>query len=377
VDGGPLPYPDAMSSKGVIVSNQTRLGIVSYDQCLDNDTGKWLKQDEKVQGVVLMRKNQHTMVVLEKVKALADEINGVQRVPRTWSQKIGDWFSGADRSAIKDYSLAAATNGTKVVTGLASTDQLREGMAVSGPGIPAGTAIIKVVDDHSVTLNKDAGPGKPTLTFTRRSRLLPGVELQCYYDREELVDRTTHTVRENLLVGIALVVVILLMFLSNVRTCVIVAINLPLALLFSFAVLYFRGKSANLLSIGAVDFGIICDSTVIIVENIYRNLATGQHADKPMKERILLAIREVDNALFFSTLIMVVAFLPLFTMQGAEGELFGPMAQTYACALGGALFFAMTLTPVLCMYLFKGMKPREDNFFVKFLKGRYLWQLRL
>jgi Cu/Ag efflux pump CusA len=206
---------------------------------------------------------------------------------------------------------------------------------------------------------------------------LPGVEIQCYYDREDLVDRTTHTVRTNLFMGIGLVVIILMMFISNVRTALIVAINMPLALLFSFSVLYFRGKSANLLSIGAVDFGIICDSTVIIVENIYRNLATGQHADKPIKERILLAVREVDNALFFSTLIMVVAFMPLFTMQGAEGELFGPMAQTYAFALGGALFFAMTLTPVLCMYLFKNMKPTEENFFVKFLKGRYLWQLRL
>ncbi len=307
-----MPFPDATSSQGVIVSYQTRLGIVSYDQCLDHDTGQWLKENEKVQGVVLMRKLQHTMEVLPKVKALADDINGIQRVPRNWDQRLSDWVTSTPPEVVKT-------------------------------------------------------PG----------RLLPGVELQTYYDREDLVDRTTHTVRTNLFSGIALVVVILMMFISNVRTAFIVAINMPLALLFSFSVLYLRGKSANLLSIGAVDFGIICDSTVIIVENIYRNLATGQFADKTMKERILLAVREVDTALFFSTLIMVVAFMPLFTMQGAEGELFGPMAQTYAFALGGALFFAMTLTPVLCMYLFKGMKPREDNFFVKFLKGRYLWQLRL
>ena len=83
-----------MSSEGVVVGNQTRLGRVSYDECLDHDTGKWLKQDEKVQGVVLMRKNQHTMVVLAKVKALADDLNGVQKAPRNWFQRIGDWFKG-------------------------------------------------------------------------------------------------------------------------------------------------------------------------------------------------------------------------------------------------------------------------------------------
>ena len=94
-----------------------------------------------------------------------------------------------------------------------------------------------------------------------------------------------------------------------------------------------------------------------------------------LKERILIATSEIDKALFFSTAIMVVAFIPLFTMQGAEGELFGPMAQTYAFSLIGALFLAMTLTPVLCLFCFKKMKPREDNFFVRFIKNRYLWQL--
>ena len=95
----------------------------------------------------------------------------------------------------------------------------------------------------------------------------------------------------------------------------------------------------------------------------------------PLKERILRATREIDKALFFSTAIMVVAFIPLFTMQGAEGQLFGPMAQTYAFALGGALFMALTLTPVLCLLLLKNVKPVPENFLVRFLKNRYLWQL--
>ena len=146
--------------------------------------------------------------------------------------------------------------------------------------------------------------------------------------------------RENLLAGMALVTVVLLMFLSNVRTALIVAINVPLALLFAFAVLFLRGKSANLLSIGAVDFGIIVDSSVIMVENIYRHLSTGVHADLPIEQRILRASGEVQRSLLFSTAIMVCAFLPLFTMAGPEGQIFGPMADTYAFALGGALLLA-------------------------------------
>jgi cobalt-zinc-cadmium resistance protein CzcA len=208
-------------------------------------------------------------------------------------------------------------------------------------------------------------------------RMLPGVEIEPYYDRGDLVQVTTETVRENLALGIGLVTVILLMFLSNVRTALIVAINIPLALLFAFSALYFRGKSANLLSIGAVDFGIIVDSSVIMVENIYRHLATGEHAEMTLKQRIIRASQEIDQALLFSTAIMVVAFIPLFTMQGPEGQLFGPMADTYAFALGGALLLAVTLAPVLCSLFFKNLKPVRDNVLVRFLKSRYIWQLNV
>src|SRR5205814_1224071 len=114
------------------------------------------------------------------------------------------------------------------------------------------------------------------------------------------------------------------------------------------------------------------DSTVIMVENIYRNLTSGSRAELPLKQRILLASGEIDKALFFSTAIMVCAFLPLFTMTGSEGELFGPMAMTYAFALGGALFMALSLTPVLCLLLFKNLRPIEDNFLVRNLKSGYL-----
>jgi cobalt-zinc-cadmium resistance protein CzcA len=208
-------------------------------------------------------------------------------------------------------------------------------------------------------------------------RMLPGVQIEPYYDRNDLVHVTTETVTENLLTGILLVCVVLLMFLSSIRTALIMAINVPLALLFAVSLLYFRGKSANLLSLGAVDFGIIVDSSVIMIENIYRHLATGEAAELPLAERIIKFTGEIDRALFFSTAIMVCAFIPLFTMSGPEGQLFGPMAETYAFALGGALLLAMTLTPVMALLLFRKFKPVNENFLVRFLKGRYIWQLEL
>src|SRR5207237_9873967 len=119
--------------------------------------------------------------------------------------------------------------------------------------------------------------------------MLPGVKIEPYYDRTDLINVTTETVRENLLLGMTLVTVILLMFLSNVRSALIVAINIPLALLFAFSALYLRGMSANLLSIGAVDFGIIVDSSVIMVENIYRHISSGEYAELTLKQRILKA----------------------------------------------------------------------------------------
>lgn len=206
-------------------------------------------------------------------------------------------------------------------------------------------------------------------------KLLPGVQVVPYYDRTNLIDVTTETVRENLVVGMGLVSLILLMFVSNVRSALIVAINIPLALLFAFAILFLRGKSANLLSIGAVDFGIIVDSSVIMVENIYRHLSSGEYADLSLKDRILRASREVERSLFFTTAIMVCAFLPLFTMKGPEGQIFGPMADTYAFALGGALILSLTVAPVLCLLMFKNLKPAPDNFLVRWLKTGYLRQL--
>lgn len=206
-------------------------------------------------------------------------------------------------------------------------------------------------------------------------KLLPGLKLDTVYDRTNLINRTTETVHENLVVGMALVTLILLIFLNHLRSALIVAINIPLALLFAFALLWLRGESANLLSLGAVDFGIIVDSSVIMVECIYRRLSAGVDAELPLEERIIGSANEVQRSLFYSTLIMVCALLPLFTMEGPEGRIFGPMANAYAFALGGALLLALTVSPMLCRVLMRNVKPSRDNFLVRFLKWFYLGQL--
>jgi heavy metal efflux system protein len=206
-------------------------------------------------------------------------------------------------------------------------------------------------------------------------QLLPGVQLEEIYDRTNLIERTTATVRENVFLGIALVVLVLVIFLNDARSALIVAINIPLALLFAFAVLYIFGKSTNLLSLGAVDFGIIVDSSVIMVEAIYRRLTSGEDADASLVTRILRGTAEVERSLVFSRLIIVCALLPLFTMTGPEGQIFGPMADAYAFALIGALLFAMTLSPVLCRILLRNAKRAHDNFLVRGLKQFYLVQL--
>jgi heavy metal efflux system protein len=229
--------------------------------------------------------------------------------------------------------------------------------------------------EDSLPALKDVEKKVAELNDPASGKMLPGVFIEPYYDRTDLINVTTETVQENLLVGILLVVVILFMFISNVRTAVIVAVNIPLALLVAYSVMFLRGKSANLLSIGAVDFGIIVDSSVIMVENVYRHLSSGEHRELPLKERILRACHEVEKPLLFSTLIMVCAFIPLFTMSGPEGALFGPMAQTYGFALAGALVLALTLAPVLCLLFFKHLRPTPDNFLVRWLKSGYLRQL--
>ncbi|WP_165233561.1 efflux RND transporter permease subunit [Aquisphaera insulae] len=210
-----------------------------------------------------------------------------------------------------------------------------------------------------------------------RRHLLPrGMSLRVFNQRADLVEVTTHNVLHNLVVGMVLVGTVLFVFLGDLTSAVIVALVIPLALLFSISVLFVQGESANLLSIGAVDFGIIVDSSVIIVENIYRHI-TAHDADRsrPLISRIAEASHEIERALFFSTMIIVCAFLPLFAMTGPEGALFGPMAKTYAFAICGALTIAVTLAPVLCSFFFKNKSEEKDTIVDRALKAVYVRSL--
>ena len=210
-----------------------------------------------------------------------------------------------------------------------------------------------------------------------REHLLPrGMNLKVFNQRTDLVDVTTHNVLHNLVEGMVLVIVVLFVFLGDLASAGIVAIMIPLALLFSVTVLYVQGKSANLLSIGAVDFGIIVDSSVIIVENIYRHI-TAHDADRsrPLIDRIIEASYEIERSLFFSTTIIVCAFIPLFAMTGPEGALFGPMASTYAFAIFGALLLALTLAPVLCSFLLVNKTEETETIVDRMMKQRYLRNL--
>ncbi len=197
----------------------------------------------------------------------------------------------------------------------------------------------------------------------RRNHILPpGMDLVPYYDRTSLVHITTHTVLHNLVEGMILVVLVMLVFLSNLRAALITALNIPLALGIALALMVVTGTPANLISLGAVDFGIIVDSTVIMMEAIFHRLSEGKSGSA--NDRILAAAGDVGGPMAFSTLIIGVAFLPLFTLQGVEGVIFSPMAHTYAFAIGGAIILAMVLTPNLARLLPLG-SHEEDNFFTR------------
>jgi cobalt-zinc-cadmium resistance protein CzcA len=242
--------------------------------------------------------------------------------------------------------------------------------------------------------------------LNRDGSLPPGVRVVPYYDRSSLVAITTHTVVHNLVYGCLLVFLIQWIFLGNLRSAIIVGINIPFALFFATILLVIRGESANLLSVGAVDFGIIVDSAVILVENVFRNFqrdpeerqgllqrlargswgpdpTTGEHAEAGAMFRwtdrlrmILVSALQVDKAVLFSALITVAGFVPLFTMQGVEGQIFGPMARTYGYALAGALIATFTVTPVIASFLIPEHLRETETIVVRLLHGIYNPTLR-
>jgi len=206
-----------------------------------------------------------------------------------------------------------------------------------------------------------------------------GVKIVPFYDRGDLVAITVQTVLHNMLFGIGLIFLIQWLFLGNLRSALIVAATIPGALFLAVIITVLRGESANLLSIGAIDLGIIVDATVIMVENIFRHLAhhtrraiADRHASLGDKlRRVLAAAVEVDRAIFFSVIITIAAFLPLFTMQGVEGQIFGPMARTYGYALIGAVISTFTVTPVLASLLLPEKVEEVETILVRNLRRVY------
>jgi cobalt-zinc-cadmium resistance protein CzcA len=204
--------------------------------------------------------------------------------------------------------------------------------------------------------------------------ILPkGVRIVPFYDRTWLIDTTLHTVFENLAEGAVLVTVILLLFLGNVRAALIVAVMIPLSLLATFIGLTWRGIPANLLSLGAMDFGIIVDGAVIVVENVFRRLSEAPDTlDRAARRAIVLeATTEVGRPTFFSMVIIIVANIPIFTLQRHEGRIFAPMAWTITSALIGSLLLSLTLVPLLCFLLLRPPLPHEENALVRACKRAY------
>lgn len=219
------------------------------------------------------------------------------------------------------------------------------------------------------------------------ANILPyGVHLERIYDRSDLISITTKTVFHSLIAGIAFIFLAQWLFLGNLRSALVVAATIPFALCFAVIIIVVKGDSANLLSVGAIDFGLVVDATVIMVENIYRHLGELWHkrsadsiTDSVRRSSILQAASEVGQPIIFSAVIIITSFLPLFTLTGVEGHIFGPMASTYAYAIMGGLIATFTVTPALSAVLLKGKVSEKDTWLVAGLRRifRPLWALSL
>jgi heavy metal efflux system protein len=291
-----------------------------------------------------------------------------------------------------------------------STDQIRETMVAATNGVPVRIRDIATVavghlprlgiagrdgsDDivQGTVLMRRGEESKPTIRrveakvaeINSSSILPPGVRIERIYDRSDLINVTTSTVLHNMVYGIVLIFFVQWLFLGNLRSAIIVSATIPFALFFAITILVLRGESANLLSVGAIDFGLIVDATVIMVESIYRHLAEGEHAQifAPVgiaraqgftgKVRIIFrAAAEVNGAIFFSGAIIIAGFVPLFTMSGIEGHIFAPMAKTYGYAILGGLIATFTVSPALSSLLLPEQVSEVETMAVAFLRRLY------
>ncbi|GAC1413128.1 MAG: CusA/CzcA family heavy metal efflux RND transporter [Burkholderiaceae bacterium] len=262
---------------------------------------------------------------------------------------------------IKDIATVSVGNNPRLgIAGINNDDDIVFGTVLMRRGEQSSPTIKRVVDEVE--------------KINTSGMLPPGVKLEKFYDRSELIEVTTHTVIENLLVGILLIFAIQWIFLGDLRSAIIVSVTIPFALFFAIGIMTLRGESANLLSVGAIDFGLIVDATVIMVENIFRHLAhpTKQDSERRSKFSIIVSsANEVNRSILFSAIIIIAGFVPLFTLSGVEGHIFGPMAKTYAYAIFGGLIATFTVSPALSALLLPDRVTEKETIIVRWMRSIY------
>ena len=280
-------------------------------------------------------------------------------------------------TAIRIKDIAVVTQGAKIRLGqIGKAIHRADGVVVDDNDVVEGIVFMRKGAETAATMD-----GIHSAVQKLNDHILPpGVKIVPYLDRDDLVHFTTHTVLHNLGEGMILVVIVLFLFLGDVRGALIVSLTIPFALLFASICLDLRHISANLLSLGALDFGMVVDGAVVMIENIVRHLNRHESEQRPPMEHIRDAAHEVQRPVFFAIAIIVTAYLPIFTLQQVEGKLFKPMAWTVAFALFGALIFSMLIAPALASLLFRSGVKEWKNPVMSFLTARYrnsvTWTIR-
>ncbi len=271
-------------------------------------------------------------------------------------------------TALRVQDIATVEQGPKIRLGqISKTYRDANGKLIDNPDVVEGTLLLQKGIDADPTLKAIEAKVKEI-----NAHVLPkGVQVVPYLDRNDLIHFTTHTVLHNLTEGIILVVIILFLFLGNVRGAFIVALTVPFSLLFASICLDLRHIPANLLSLGALDFGMVVDGTVVMVENIVRNLNERGRDHETADEKIRDAAHEIQRPVFYAIAIIITAYLPIFTLQSVEGRLFKPMAWTVVFALFGALTFSMIIAPVLSSFMFQKGAEEWKNPAMQWLTARY------
>ena len=280
-------------------------------------------------------------------------------------------------AALRIKDIAVVEQGPKIRLGqIGKAIHRADGVVVDDPDVVEGIVFMRKGADTATTLE-----GIHAMVQQLNDHLLPrGVKIVPYLDRDDLVHYTTHTVMHNLTEGMILVVIVLFLFLGNARAAFIVALTIPFALLFASICLDLRHISANLLSLGALDFGMVVDGAVVMIENIVRHLNRRESERGTPLEQIRLAAHEVQRPVFYAIAIIITAYLPIFTLQRVEGKLFKPMAWTVVFALLGALIFSMLVAPALASFFFRLGVKEWENPVMNFLTLRYrravTWAIR-